>query len=78
MKSAALYIGFGLAVVLFLMIVSSRHEVPAIPDDPFHQGITNHAACTTCHTPGRQAPLKASHPPKDECLLCHQVRQSGR
>ena len=78
MKSAALYIGFALVLVLVLTVISSRHEAPLIPDDLFHRGITNHAACTTCHTPGRQAPLKASHPPKDQCLLCHHTRQGSR
>lgn len=71
MKSSIAFVGFALVVVFFLIFLSSRSEIPLVPDDFFHRGVTNNAACTTCHTPGRQAPLKESHPPKEECLLCH-------
>lgn len=76
MKSTIAFVGFLLAVLLFLFFLSSqRSEVPLIPNDAFHRGVTNNAACTTCHTPGKQAPLKESHPPKEECLLCHKFKE---
>lgn len=76
MKRNLAFIGFALAVLLFLTVLSrTGNEIPFIPEDVFHRGVTNNAACTTCRTPGRQAPLKESHPPKEECLRCHMVRE---
>jgi hypothetical protein len=75
MKSSIAFVGFALAVVLILIFLSSRSKVPLVPDDFFHRGVTNNAACTTCHTPGKQAPLQKSHPPKEECLFCHLFKE---
>lgn len=75
MKNTVSFVGFSLVVVLFLVYLSTaRSSVPAVPDDFFHRGVMNNNACTTCHTPGMQAPLKKSHPPKEECLMCHKIR----
>ncbi len=76
MKSTIAFAGFALAVVLFLFFLSyNRNEIPSVPDDNFHREVTSNAACTTCHTPGKQAPLKKSHPPKEDCLKCHLIKQ---
>lgn len=59
MKNTVSFVGFSLVVVLFLVYLSTaRSSVPAVPDDFFHRGVMNNNACTTCHTPGMQAPLK--------------------
>ena len=71
MKSALLFIGFALAVIVVLFILSSWRAIPFIPQDLFHQGTTNNSACLTCHTPGRQAPLRESHTPDEDCFSCH-------
>ena len=63
--AAAMVVVFGLA----------DRNAPFIPRDIFHTSVINNAACTTCHTPGKQAPLKASHPPKEECMVCHKAIQ---
>jgi hypothetical protein len=75
MKNSIAFVGFALALVFFLVFLSSRSEVPPVPDDVFHRGVINNAACTTCHTPGKQAPLKETHPPKEDCLLCHLLKE---
>jgi len=62
------------AAIMVVFALTDRHA-PFIPRDIFHALVINNAACTTCHTPGKQAPLKASHPPKEECMLCHKARQ---
>lgn len=71
MKNTLIFISFALAVLLGLYALSAGKHPPFVPEDLFHAGVRNNAACTTCHTPGMQAPLKESHPPKTECLLCH-------
>ncbi len=75
MKSTAGFIAFGVGVVLFLFILSSGSRPPLIPEDIFHSSVISVNACTACHTPGMQAPLKDTHPPKTECLLCHKAKR---
>ena len=75
MKHTLIFIGFVLAVLLGLYLLSSGKQPPSIPQDLFHAGVSNNAACLTCHTPGRQVPLKESHPPKTECLICHKFKK---
>jgi hypothetical protein len=62
-----------LAVAMMVGFALTDRNVPLIPGDIFHATVINNAACTTCHTPGKQAPLKASHPPDDECMFCHKT-----
>ncbi len=76
MKSALSVVGFALAVIVLLFLISNRGTAPSVPDDFFHAGTTNNAACLTCHTPGRQAPLKDTHPPDEDCFSCHLHRVS--
>lgn len=63
-----------LAAAMLVVFTLADRGAPLIPRDIFHSIVINNAACTTCHTPGRQAPLKASHPPKEECMFCHKAR----
>lgn len=64
------------AVVLLagLFLISLGKKPPLIPADDTHRGLTTEEACTACHAPGKAAPLKPSHPPKEQCLICHKVR----
>jgi hypothetical protein len=61
-------------ILAVLFIISSRQKVPLIPADSLHQNISNNKVCADCHSPGKQAPLKANHPPKEQCLLCHKYK----
>ncbi len=61
-------------ILAVLFFVSSQQRVPSIPYDAMHQNITSNAVCADCHRPGGKAPLKANHPPKDQCLLCHKYK----
>lgn len=75
MKNSSIYIVFVLAVLLALYALSAGKHPPFIPVDHLHAGIRKDATCMTCHAPGMQAPLKASHPPKAECLICHKQKE---
>ncbi|HEX9021148.1 MAG TPA: hypothetical protein VF903_07795 [Nitrospirota bacterium] len=63
------------AVLTALFFLSTRTKVPFIPSDELHQGATTPAACGECHAPEKRAPLKANHPPKEQCFICHRVKK---
>lgn len=71
MKNTLTFIAFVLAVLLVLFFLSSSKKAPLIPSDDLHKNVTTNAACAECHAPGKQAPLKQNHPPKEQCLICH-------
>jgi hypothetical protein len=62
-------------VLLVLFFLSSRNKVPFIPADNLHKSITTNEACGECHAPGKRAPLKEGHPPKEQCLVCHKAQK---
>jgi hypothetical protein len=65
---------FGAVVLIAaLVFLSSGKKAPFIPSDDIHRAATTEVACAACHASGKQAPLKASHPPKEQCLICHKV-----
>jgi hypothetical protein len=74
MKNAIGFAVFVLVVLLLLFLLSSSKKVPPIPSDDLHSGITTEADCAACHGPGKQAPLKPTHPPKEQCLVCHKMK----
>ncbi len=76
MKNTIWFIVFAAAVLSALFFLSSGKKAPFIPADEMHKVITTDAACLECHAPGKQAPLKPSHPPKEQCLICHKVKQA--
>jgi hypothetical protein len=61
-------------MLLLLFFLSSNKKVPPVPADALHSGITTEAGCAACHGPGKQAPLKPTHPPKEQCLVCHKTK----
>lgn len=61
---------FILSVIVFLFAISGRRASP-LPGDAVHARPLDAAFCSTCHAQGRQAPLKATHPPREQCLVCH-------
>lgn len=74
MKTRGVLIMAALAATMVVVFVLADRHAPSIPRDIFHTIVISNAACTTCHTPGKQAPLKASHPPNEECMSCHKAR----
>jgi len=67
----------GAAVLIILFFLSSTgKKAPAIPSDSLHAGMITNEACLPCHTPGKQVPLKETHPPKEQCMVCHKARTS--
>lgn len=76
MKNTLGFILFAAAILLGLFFLSSGKKPPLIPSDARHNSITTDAACLECHAPGKQSPLKPSHPPKEQCLTCHKVKKN--
>ncbi len=75
MKSTTWFVLFAAVVVLLLFVLSSGKKPPLIPGDDTHAVVTSDAACTGCHAPGKISPLKPSHPPKEQCLVCHKPQK---
>lgn len=76
MKNTVGFVLFAVSVLLVLFLLSSGKKPPVIPSDELHKIITTDAACAECHGPGRRAPLKPSHPPKEQCLICHKAKRN--
>ena len=76
MKNTLTFVAFALAVLLALFFLSSVRKPPLIPFDDLHKAVTTNAACAECHAPGKQAPLRQEHPPKEQCLTCHKLKQA--
>jgi hypothetical protein len=75
MKKNAVFLAAAAVILLALFFLSSNKKVPFIPADELHQNVTTNAACGECHAPGKRAPLKAAHPPKEQCLICHKTKR---
>ena len=74
MKKSWPLIGGAAAVLLLLFFLSSSgKKPPLIPADAIHAGLRTNEDCTPCHAPGRQSPLKETHPPKEQCIVCHEA-----
>ncbi len=66
-----LVVGAIIAVLFFISSVAKK--APDIPRDKIHRSLTAQEECLTCHAPGKQAPLKDAHPPKEQCFICHKI-----
>ncbi len=75
MKGTVGFILFLAVVLLILVVISSGNKVPLIPADETHSIVTSDLACAGCHGPGKIASLKPSHPPKEQCLVCHKRKK---
>jgi len=75
MKNTLMFLAFVLIVLGLLLVVSGKRvPPPLIPADSTHIGAgDNVTACTGCHGPGKEAQLKAKHPPKYDCFKCHKT-----
>jgi hypothetical protein len=62
-------------IAVLVIVSSSGKKAPPIPADNIHSTITTQEGCVTCHAPGKPAPLKADHPPKEQCLICHKIEK---
>lgn len=79
MKNTLIFIVFVLVVLGFLYAVSGKRvPPPLIPEDTVHGGKSEPSACLECHGPGMVSPMKAKHPPKQECFKCHRTKKEGK
>jgi len=77
MKSTwSLIVAAGVIVAILFFVSSRGKKAPYIPADHIHQTVTTQEGCAVCHAPGKQSPLKDTHPPKEQCLTCHKTRKS--
>ncbi len=74
MKNTLSLVAIAAAILLFLFFLSSGKKAPVVPADGVHKGALTDAACVLCHAPGKQVPLKSTHPPKEQCLICHRLK----
>ena len=71
-----LFIAVGL-VILGVLLDAPPETTKPLPHDQNHQRFMTmdkkeaELVCATCHGPGQQVPLSASHPPPYRCLFCH-------
>ena len=77
MKHIAVFAVFVLLVVGLLFTLSDDKS-PRIPDDENHVNFTVEESCWECHGPEGDVPRKETHPPKDQCLQCHKVKDNRR
>jgi hypothetical protein len=77
MKSIwSLILAAGVIVAVLFFISSRGKKAPYIPIDNTHiQSIALRESCAICHAPGMQAPLKDTHPPREECFACHKINK---
>ena len=77
MKHVAVFLVM-VAVVVGLLITLSGNKSPRIPDDEKHLVFNKEEICFDCHGPDGEAPRSEGHPPKDQCLVCHKVKDDRR
>lgn len=76
MKSTwSFIIAVAVIIVVLFLVSSTGKKAPFISPDNIHRVITTQESCVACHAPRKQAPLKANHPPKEQCFICHKVKQ---
>jgi hypothetical protein len=70
-KSWPLLVAGAAVLILLFFLSSSGKKPPVIPLDGRHANLKTNEACLACHAPEKQAPLKDTHPPKEQCVTCH-------
>jgi len=70
-KSWPLIAGAVVIVVFLSFLSSSGKKPPLIPADAIHAGLSATESCAPCHAPRKKSPLKETHPPKEQCMVCH-------
>lgn len=70
-NSLSLLVAAAVVLLLLIFLSSSGKKPPRIPADNVHAALTENEPCLSCHAVGKKAPLKETHPPKEQCLVCH-------
>jgi hypothetical protein len=70
-KSWPLIVAGATVLILLFFASSAGKKPPLIPRDSLHADLKTNESCLPCHAPGKQAPLKDTHPPKEQCIVCH-------
>ena len=74
-----------IALLLGVLLLSGvMNKARPVPGDASHRPLLWRLAaggvraelereCTSCHSSGGGTPLSSTHPPKEQCLICHPV-----
>jgi hypothetical protein len=73
-KKYVVPIVIAVAVVSFLIYLSTLSNVVRIPSDEEHRAVKLEKDCWPCHSPTGVYPRKAAHPKKSQCFLCHKFK----
>jgi len=74
-----LFIAGLIAVVAVLYFLSmTAKKPPVMPRDDVHISAKTKEDCKACHGPGKVSPLREVHPPKDQCPMCHKLKEEAR
>lgn len=76
MHKTVLFICLILVVLSALYWLSSEKIVP-LPSDDMHALSGGNETCGECHSDTAEYPLSREHPPKFQCLTCHERQPSG-
>jgi hypothetical protein len=71
-KKDAIFLALVGAVVLGLVLGSSKKTTKPTPDDMIHRTATSRAECMHCHGATGVRPQPKGHTKNDQCFLCHQ------
>ncbi|NDY41798.1 hypothetical protein G3N55_02880 [Dissulfurirhabdus thermomarina] len=72
------------AAVVGVLVAAPSARGPRLPADADHRVFPARpraeaeAACPACHSERGPAPLAAGHPPKPQCLHCHEAARPKR
>ncbi len=79
-----LFAGVVAAVLLLLLLSTGTNKARRVPDDDRHRPLGQRLSagssrqvvereCPNCHS-SLGTPLPRTHPPKEQCLICHQMK----
>ena len=74
LMQTVVFVVFVVVVVGGLSLISGERS-GRIPDNAVHVDLANVEYCLTCHGAGMEFARGDSHPPKDECILCHKTKR---
>ena len=74
LQKTVVFYGGTLLMVGTLSLLAGQREKRYVPEDEHHPRPLVVTTCLECHSPDGMAPQPATHPPKEQCMLCHRDR----
>jgi len=70
-KRDAMFLGVVAAVILVLVLGTSKRTTKAVPNDATHRMVTKMSQCMVCHGAKGVRPQPPSHVKGGQCFQCH-------